>query len=694
MKSLKKISLIFLTALIIAALLLPVSATAAFEDFPDGVGHWAEPQLRRAVEDGLLKGYDDGLLHPNDPVTYSQILTLSCRMLKPVNSIEPQELGLTGDEWYAQAACQAAAMGVDIDTGALTEQSLPRADAFALICELFQLYEAEPDLTVLDRFGDTGSLTSAQARAMAAMVSQGYIEGYKGNLTPKSPITRAEFFTVLYRLAGTYSTGQDIPDMIEGGLVVSENGYIANREFTDPVWIDCSAKNVTLWNVTAGTVIFRSQASSISIQGSTDVDRLVIAGGAGNVSVMPVGTAKVGTLVIGTTDSTVTVSGNVERIQVTGDNVEASINGRPQDIVLDCSGSQITLSYGCSAQSLRFADASGNNSVVINGRADSLIFDGTDNTVSGAGSVRELTLISSTGSADIRYSQLDDQRTVGIDEASIELETVDILPPGETLKAYATVTNPYELTANAVWYVDGQAVLQHKVDVGQEPATLSLSYDYTYTRNMDLTSRITLELSYTNEDGVATEASRSVDLKLENYGDDYYKKSEEEVLAMVTSTYAGDYTLEWAESHDYEAEDKETWVNAKGYSSTSQYLLWINLTYQRVNVFQGSQGNWKLINTYIVGTGAPGMGTPVGVYTIFGRSPYGWTTSTYNVRPVVNFKVGSGYAFHSRLYDPGHNYLTSTAIGYPVSHGCVRMYDEDVQWIYDNVPNGTTVVVH
>ena len=33
------------------------------------------------------------------------------------------------------------------------------------------------------------------------------------------------------------------------------------------------------------------------------------------------------------------------------------------------------------------------------------------------------------------------------------------------------------------------------------------------------------------------------------------------------------------------------------------------------------------------------------------------------------------------------------SIGYPISHGCVRMYDEDVAYIYNNIPVGTTVVV-
>jgi len=61
---------------------------------------------------------------------------------------------------------------------------------------------------------------------------------------------------------------------------------------------------------------------------------------------------------------------------------------------------------------------------------------------------------------------------------------------------------------------------------------------------------------------------------------------------------------------------------------------------------------------------------------------------------VVNFKTGSGYAFHSRLYNPGWSEtFTDARIGFPVSHGCLRMYSEDVQWMYDNIPIGTTVVV-
>jgi len=170
------------------------------------------------------------------------------------------------------------------------------------------------------------------------------------------------------------------------------------------------------------------------------------------------------------------------------------------------------------------------------------------------------------------------------------------------------------------------------------------------------------------------------------------EEENQRVTALVTSGYAGDYTYTWAEANDYQTGEKERWINLNGYSSSSEYLIWVNLTYQRANIFSGSKGNWKLIRSCIVGTGADGMGTPRGVWKVTYRDSAGWTTKAYTVRPVVGFK-GGGYAFHSRLKYPGTDSLSSSSIGFPVSHGCVRMFDEDIQWVYDYIPNGTTVVV-
>src|SRR5699024_2833842 len=48
----------------------------------------------------------------------------------------------------------------------------------------------------------------------------------------------------------------------------------------------------------------------------------------------------------------------------------------------------------------------------------------------------------------------------------------------------------------------------------------------------------------------------------------------------------------YTQSRDYSETVKTAFVNQRGYSSPTGYLIWLNLKTQKVNIFQGSQGNW------------------------------------------------------------------------------------------------------
>lgn len=123
-----------------------------------------------------------------------------------------------------------------------------------------------------------------------------------------------------------------------------------------------------------------------------------------------------------------------------------------------------------------------------------------------------------------------------------------------------------------------------------------------------------LKLTYVNPStGETEEIYAEKTVPIENYSDEWYQQRDvNRVLNLVSSTYRGNYTTSYAVKNDYKAYEKETWVNAKGYSSNSNYLVWINRAYQHVNVFTGSKGSWKLTKSFVVGTGAPGTETPVG----------------------------------------------------------------------------------
>ena len=70
-----------------------------------------------------------------------------------------------------------------------------------------------------------------------------------------------------------------------------------------------------------------------------------------------------------------------------------------------------------------------------------------------------------------------------------------------------------------------------------------------------------------------------------------------------------------------------------------------------------------------------------------------WYFPEYTCGPVTRFYPNTGYAFHSRLYKYDGSFYDNS-IGWPVSEGCIRMLDPDVQYIYDYVPNNSTVVIY
>lgn len=170
-------------------------------------------------------------------------------------------------------------------------------------------------------------------------------------------------------------------------------------------------------------------------------------------------------------------------------------------------------------------------------------------------------------------------------------------------------------------------------------------------------------------------------------------QQEESVQTLIKTGYNGNYTLSWAKEHDYTELEKVKWVDNKKYSSKTKYLIWVSTAYQRLNIFTGSRGNWRLKKTFIIGSGANGRETPAGVWKTLKKNSKGWTTSKYTVKPVVTF-INEKYGFHSRLYYPNSSKISDGRIGFPCSHGCIRMYENDIKWFNENIPLGTTVIVY
>lgn len=149
-----------------------------------------------------------------------------------------------------------------------------------------------------------------------------------------------------------------------------------------------------------------------------------------------------------------------------------------------------------------------------------------------------------------------------------------------------------------------------------------------------------------------------------------------------------DYTV----YEDFSDEDKEIFVNEKGYESSTDYLVWINLERQKVNVFTRQEdGSWKLEKTMPCATGANTTPTPTKQYIYSARSA-GWFNPTYYVKPVLYMDTVRAIAMHSILFQPDGS-ISDGTMGTPVSHGCVRMQPADIQWLDQYLTLGSTIVV-
>lgn len=133
------------------------------------------------------------------------------------------------------------------------------------------------------------------------------------------------------------------------------------------------------------------------------------------------------------------------------------------------------------------------------------------------------------------------------------------------------------------------------------------------------------------------------------------------------------------EKDAYSKKTMEAFVNAKGYSSSTRYLIWISQYSLTVNVFKGSRGNWSLVRSMPCIVGRDGK-TPMGTFKLrFKDSAYGGVRIYFSWNPEKQW----GNSFHRRV--DGH-----TRGAY--SSGCIRLGDGDLNFLNQTCPLGTTVI--
>ncbi len=224
--------------------LLAVSVTAATAyaaDFPDMPQDWTAESLVKAVDNGLLSGFEDGTIRPANKITRAQMATIITRSFGASKAADLSEFSdVNQNDWFYESFAQAVQMqAFNGDDRKLLNPSNPItfqecfkvvASVFGLIANTEDKYQNNDlkiqDLSVLDKFADGSEVSDWAKPYVAAIVSGGYWDGIDGKLTPKEHITRAQFAVLMDKMVTTYinapGTYKDLPAgniMIKAGDV-------------------------------------------------------------------------------------------------------------------------------------------------------------------------------------------------------------------------------------------------------------------------------------------------------------------------------------------------------------------------------------------------------------------------------------------------------------------------------------------
>ncbi len=281
-------------------------SAAAGKDVP--ASHWAAKPLQRWMELGVIRGYEDGSIRPNQAMTRAQFASVMNATFRFQSVSDEEAADLPEAAWYTAEMRKAIAAGylqLNDELKALPNQLLTRSEAATAIQAVFGFTAngaaAQPAYT------DLGTVGERAAEAIAILSQGGYVQGYPdGTFKPEKTMTRAELIVLLDRLVGLLAStaGELTGGNVKGNVVVNADGVVLkDTVIQGSLYLapgigdgDATLRGVT---VRGTTHINGGGANSVGIIDSTLADVQVKKQGDGVVRVYASGTTSVGDVTVG-----------------------------------------------------------------------------------------------------------------------------------------------------------------------------------------------------------------------------------------------------------------------------------------------------------------------------------------------------------------------------------------------------------
>ncbi|MDD3774192.1 MAG: L,D-transpeptidase family protein [Patescibacteria group bacterium] len=116
----------------------------------------------------------------------------------------------------------------------------------------------------------------------------------------------------------------------------------------------------------------------------------------------------------------------------------------------------------------------------------------------------------------------------------------------------------------------------------------------------------------------------------------------------------------------------------------------IDLSQQMLYIIEGN----RVDGGFSVSSGAWDMPTPVGTFSVLSKATMAWSDISFVWMPWWMQFTGAGHGIHELPIWPDGTREGENALGWAVSHGCVRLGIGSAETVFNWTPEGIPVVVH
>jgi hypothetical protein len=185
------------------------------DNFVDTVGHWADDEIRSAVDHGYINGYADGRFRPDAAVKRSEFVKVINAAMGYTALGNIAFVDVPSYEWYYNEVRKAAAAGYiagyDGGTWFAPDSPITREEVAAV---LFRVSPGESATKAPKGLLDAAEIGEWATEAVNSAYAKGYLSGYPdGNFYPKRNLTRAETVKVVNKVLGIDQASRAITEL-------------------------------------------------------------------------------------------------------------------------------------------------------------------------------------------------------------------------------------------------------------------------------------------------------------------------------------------------------------------------------------------------------------------------------------------------------------------------------------------------